>query len=51
MYLEYHTKAVIAYNRAFWNDTLGYYTDWIDINKEPHAHMYNDHNLLAVSET
>jgi hypothetical protein len=49
-YKEHATAARKAY-QLFWNDDLGCYSDWIDVKNETHAHMYNDHNLLAIIHT
>ena len=62
-YATLHAKWVHGFNTVFWNDTLGYYMDWVDIKGSrlrrlvlkysfekgvPHSYFYVDQNSLAI---
>jgi neutral trehalase len=42
-------KARKAFNTLFWDDSLGFYRDWVDINGKAHAYLYADVSFLAVT--
>lgn len=44
----YHARAIKQHNAFFWNEKLGFYRDWIDVDGFKRNYFFTDHNLLAI---
>jgi hypothetical protein len=47
-FLELYNQAVFAHNELFWNEELGFYSDWVDQKGVKRNYLYVDHQFLAV---
>jgi hypothetical protein len=43
-----HTRAVSAYNAAYWDEGAGMYRDWVDATGRPRTYFYTWQNFYAV---
>jgi hypothetical protein len=43
-----HTRAVAAYNAAYWDESAGMYRDWIDATGKPRTYFYTWQNFYAI---
>ena len=43
-----HTRAVAAYNAAYWDEGAGMYRDWVDITGRARTYFYTWQNFYAV---
>jgi hypothetical protein len=43
-----HTRAVAAYNAAYWDASVGMFRDWIDATGKPRTYFYTWQNFYAI---
>ena len=43
-----HTRAVTAYNAAYWDEGAGMYRDWVDATGRPRTYFYTWQNFYAI---
>lgn len=48
-YASMYANAVTAFNNVFFDEEVGFYTDWIDSTEHRHNYLYADSNLYAIA--
>ena len=48
-YMRIYDNAVLAFTTSFWDETKGYFADWIDVDGKKRFYMYADIQHLAIA--